>query len=249
MDLTTARLQSALRMRPCQYYPTIDSTNERALSLVRDGAPQGSVIVADEQTQGRGRLGRAWFAPPGTALMFSYVMHPRAEALTYIGMMAALSVCETVEALGAKGVGIKWPNDVQIDGLKLCGVLPEAAWQGERLLGVALGIGLNVRVDFAGTPFEGLATSLQDSVGKVDRANLLARLLERLDYWTPRLESDALYEGWRARLVMLGRPVRVTNGGGTTRGVAEDVERQGALLIRDEGGVLRRVIAGDMYLG
>ena len=87
----------------------------------------------------------------------------------------------------ARSAGIKWPNDVQIDGRKLCGVLPEAAWQDARLLGVALGIGLNVRVDFAATPFADRAVSLETMVGAVDRVDLLVRLLERLDYWTREL--------------------------------------------------------------
>ncbi len=249
MDLTAERLQAVLKMRPCQFYPEIDSTNEKALALVRDGAPQGSIVVADEQTRGRGRLGRVWYAPPGTALMFSYLLHPRAEALSYIGMMAALAVCEAVEALGVQQARIKWPNDVQIDGRKLCGVLPEASWQAERLLGVALGIGINVRVDFEATALVGMAVSLEQVVSKVDRVDLLVNLLERLDFWAERLESDALFEAWRGRLAMLGKRVRVTSASGTTEGVAETVERQGALMIRDAEGALRRIIAGDISLG
>lgn len=249
MDLTAERLQAALKQRPCQYYPQTDSTNERALALVRDGGPDGSLVVADEQTRGRGRLGRSWYALPGTALMFSYILHPRVETLPAVGMMAALAVCEAVEELGVPSAGIKWPNDVQIDGLKLCGVLPEAAWQGEQLLGVALGIGVNVRVDFAATALEGSAVSLEAVIGKVDRVRLLTRLLARLDYWSARLEADALFEAWRARLTMLGQRVRVSGVTAAQFGVAEGVDRQGALLLRDEAGALRRVIAGDLALG
>lgn len=247
-DLSQALLLKALSPRPCQYYPKIDSTNERALTLVAEGAPNGSIIVADEQTAGRGRLGRAWFAPAGTALMFSYVLHPNANALTYVGMMGALAVCEAVDSFGARA-GIKWPNDVQIDGRKLCGVLPEASWQGTSLRGVALGIGVNVRVEFDATPFVGTAISLENVVGAVDRVDLLSRLLARLDYWTARLSSDALFQAWGGRLNMLGRRVRISDGGGTVTGIAETVDRQGALLLRDDTGVQRRMIAGDIALG
>jgi BirA family biotin operon repressor/biotin-[acetyl-CoA-carboxylase] ligase len=247
-DLSQSLLLKALSPRPCQFYPKIDSTNERALLLVAEGAPNGSIVVADEQTAGRGRLGRSWYAPAGTALMFSYVLHPAANALTYVGMMAALSVCEAVESFGARA-GIKWPNDVQISGRKLCGVLPEASWQGTSLRGVALGIGVNVRVDFGTTEFVGSAISLEDVVGSVDRMVLLERLLERLDYWTPRLSSDVLFQAWGNRLTMLGRQVRVTDASGTVDGVAETVDRQGALLVRDGKGALRRMIAGDIALG
>jgi BirA family biotin operon repressor/biotin-[acetyl-CoA-carboxylase] ligase len=247
-DLSQALLLKALSPRPCQFYPKIDSTNERGLTLVAEGAPNGSIVVADEQTAGRGRLGRSWYAPAGTALMFSYVLHPNANALTYVGMMGALAVCEAVDSFGTRA-SIKWPNDVQINGRKLCGVLPEASWQATSLRGVALGIGVNVRVDFETTPFVGTAISLEDVAGKVDRIELLTRLLERLDYWTARLSSDALFQAWGGRLNMLGRRVRVTDTSGTLAGIAETVDRQGALLVRDDKGVLRRMIAGDIALG
>jgi BirA family biotin operon repressor/biotin-[acetyl-CoA-carboxylase] ligase len=247
-DFSQERLQQALKGRSFQFYPQIDSSNERALSWLAGGVPSGSIIVADEQTRGRGRLGRGWYAPPNTALMLSYVLHPIPGELTYVGMMGALAVCEAVETFGAKA-GIKWPNDVQIDGRKLCGVLPEAAWQGDQLRGVVLGMGVNVRIDFAGTPFENTAISLETVVGSVDRVDLLLCLLEQLDHWAARLSSDDLFEAWRARLVMLGKQVSIANTNGTIRGIAENVDRQGALLVRDEAGTLQRVIAGDIALG
>ncbi|MFN8447264.1 MAG: hypothetical protein U0521_01350 [Anaerolineae bacterium] len=108
-------------------------------------------------------------------------------------------------------------NDVQIDGRKLCGVLPEAAWQGETLVGAVLGIGINVRVDFSTTPLAATAISLEDAVGAVDRLDLLLRLLHRLDDWSARLASDALFERWRERLVMLGRRVTVAGAMGRRR--------------------------------
>ncbi len=212
MDFTSERLRRVLKARPFEFYEQIGSSNDRALAWLSEGAPSGSVVIADEQTKGRGRLGRAWYAPPGAALMFSYLLHPDAEALGYVGMMGALAVCEAVEASGARA-GIKWPNDVQIDGRKLCGVLPEAAWQGERLIGAVLGVGLNVRIDFAATPFSETAISLENVVGAADRADLLVRLLDRLDHWSARLASDDLFDAWRGRLVMLGQRVSVAGCG------------------------------------
>jgi len=198
-------------------------------------------------------MGRVWYAPPNTALMLSYVLHPNANDLTYIGMMGALAVCEAVESLDAKAgglqVGIKWPNDVQIDGRKLCGVLPEAAWQGDHLRGVIVGMGVNVRIDFTGTSFENTAISLETAIGSVNRLDLLLRLLERLDHWTERLSSGVLFDAWQARLVMIGKQVSISNANGTVAGIAETVDRQGALLVRDQAGTLQRVIAGDIALG
>ncbi len=252
-DFSLERLQQALKGRSFQFYPQIDSSNERALSWLSDGAPSGSLVIADEQTRGRGRMGRVWYAPPNTALMLSYMLHPIPDELTYVGMMGALAVCEAVETLGAKAsglqAGIKWPNDVQIDGRKLCGVLPEAAWQGDDLRGVVLGMGLNVRIDFTGTLFENTAISLETAVGTVDRVELLLRLLERLDDWALRLSSDDLFEAWQARLIMLGKQVSIANANGRVEGIAETVDRQGALLVRDHAGTLQRVIAGDIALG
>lgn len=248
MDVTTKRLHEALGARAFEFYEQIGSSNDRAMAWLTEGAPPTAVVIADEQTKGRGRLGRGWYAPPGTALMFTYLLRPEVEALGYVGMMGALAVCEAVETFGVRA-GIKWPNDVQIDGRKLCGVLPEAAWQGTALVGAALGIGVNVRVDFAGTPFAETAVSLETVVDAVDRVNLLVRLLERLDDWSARLVSDALFEAWRGRLAMIGQRVSAPSADGTTAGIAEGVDRQGALLVRDDAGELRRLIAGDIALG
>ena len=102
MDFTVERLQSALGARSFEFYNQIGSTNDRAMAWLAQRAAAGSIVIADEQTQGRGRLGRVWYAPPGTALMLSYLLHPAAEALAFVGMMGALAVCEVVEALGAQ---------------------------------------------------------------------------------------------------------------------------------------------------
>lgn len=249
-DLSEARLREVLGSRAFRFYPQIGSTNDEALAWLAEDAPNGSVIIADEQTKGRGRLGRSWFSPPGTALMFSYLLRPHLDELSYVGMAGALAVCEVVKSPDSSlPVGIKWPNDVQIVGRKLCGVLPEAIWQGNQLVGVALGIGINIRIDFADSPYAETAVSLETVSRPLDRAELLAHLLERLDFWAARLSSDQLFEAWRSRLVTLGQQVSISNNGGTVNGTAKEVERSGALIIDDNSGTLRRVIAGDITLG
>ncbi len=222
--LTHERLHAALAGRAFAFHETITSTNDHALTWIADGAPDGSLVIADVQTSGRGRLGRAWFAPAGTALMFSYICQPRLAHLPYMSMAGTVAVCEVVAALGAH-VGIKWPNDVQIDGRKLCGVLPEANWNGGDLIGVTLGIGLNVRVDFRETPLAASAISLHDALGvtTLDRLDLLLHLLERLDYWTAHLGDDALFEAWTRRLTTIGQRVTVQQTQGAISGVAEQV--------------------------
>jgi BirA family biotin operon repressor/biotin-[acetyl-CoA-carboxylase] ligase len=165
-------------------------------------------------------------------------------------MFGALAVCEVAEQVGAADVGIKWPNDVQIAGLKVCGVLPEARWDGNRLVGAVLGIGINVSVRFEDSPFATTATSLETVLGKpVSRMELLSHLLERLDYWRGRLDRDELFQAWRDRLNMLNAPITVSNGSIPLEGFAEDVDAEGALLVRDTNGLLQRVMAGDIALG
>lgn len=244
----TEKLDNAITGQPYRFFESVGSTNDVAMRWISEGTPARSVVAADEQTHGRGRLGREWYTPPGSALAVSYILRPRVEELPYVGMMGALAVCETVQSYGVEDCGIKWPNDVQISGRKVCGILPEAAWQHNQLVGVILGMGINVRVDFSGTPFEQTAISLEWVIGQVDRADLLRRLVARLNAWSARLDSDALFEGWRGALVMLGRQVSINHADGKIEGIAESVERQGALLVRDTNGTVRRVIAGDIAL-
>lgn len=245
-----AGLRDALAPRPLRFYAQVGSTNDVGLAWLGEGARSGSVVIADEQTQGRGRLGRSWYAPAGTALMFSYLLRPDVQALARVGMLGALAVCEALEILGLTDVGIKWPNDVQIGRRKVCGVLPEAAWDGGSLAGVVLGIGINVRVDFTDSPFADSAISLESALAKpVKRTELLKQVLERLDSRASDRNRPALFEAWRERLNMLHQPVSVVSGGNTIEGVAEGVDDDGALLVRGAGGVLRRALAGDIAIG
>lgn len=258
-DLSSAAIETAferkgLPARSFRFFEETESTNDDALSwlMAEPPAPDGAFIAAGFQNRGRGRLGRSWQGAPGGALMFTYLFRPAAEQLSRVGMLGALAVCETIRALvdDETRCGIKWPNDVQLDRRKVCGVLPEAAWDGSALRGVALGIGLNVRQDFSGTAFEASAASLEPVLQMpIDRAALLAALVERLDHWRARIHTPILFERWRACLNMLSQPVQVNDASGVISGVAEGVEDNGALLIRLQNGALRRIIAGDLALG
>ena len=246
MSLSDERLENLLAPRPVRFYAQAGSTNDLGREWLRNGAPDGAVVIADEQISGRGRQGRVWHTPPGVALAVSVILYPSADGLPRLSMLGALAVAELAEQVGAQAVGIKWPNDVQIAGCKVSGVLPEAEWDGGRLLGVVLGIGLNVRTDFSGTELETIAISLETAVGqRLDRAELARDLLARIDFWYSHLESDTLFNAWKRRLSTLGQPVTIND----VQGVAEDVDIQGALLVRDTSGMLQRVIAGDLAIG
>ncbi|MBI5670392.1 MAG: biotin--[acetyl-CoA-carboxylase] ligase [Chloroflexi bacterium] len=245
-ELSAETVQRRLAPRAVRYYDRVDSTNDVALEWLRTGAAAGSAVIADEQMKGRGRLGRTWHTPPGVALAVSVVLRPEAAQVAQVTMLGALAIYDLLEGTGLNDLGIKWPNDVQVKARKICGVLPEAAWDGDRLLGVALGMGVNVRMDFTGTELEDTAISLEPALGRwVNRLDLLESLLDRVDFWYARLGTTALFEVWKSRLTTLGRVVTIEN----VRGVAENVDADGALLVRDDAGTLRRLLAGDVAFG
>lgn len=248
MIMNHYNLQTALAPRPFRYYPRITSTNDAALEWLREGAKDGSVVVAEEQTEGRGRLGRKWYTPPGVALAFSVILRPSLDALPQVTMLGGLAVYELLEALNeGRGephrVGIKWVNDVLLNGKKVCGVLTEAVWEGDRLLGAVLGIGVNVRVRFEVPELEHTATNVETALGRTfDRIDLLRDLLARIEHWALRLGSAELFTTWRAHLVTLGQPVTV----GSISGIALDVDPDGALRVQTADGAVQRVMAGDV---
>lgn len=242
MTLSESTLQQKLT-QPFRYFPRVASSNDLAKSWLLDGGPEGAAVIADEQVSGRGRCGRVWRTPPNAALALSVILRPPAAQIARINMIGALSVYDLAAQVGCKDIGIKWPNDIQVGGKKISGVLVENVWVGEVLRGVVLGIGVNVRVDFSQTDLRDQAASLEDFAGRpLDRAELIWTLLNRVEYWYRRIDADEVYETWKNRLNMLGELV-VANG---VRGRALDVTAEGALLIEDQHGGLRQVFAGDV---
>lgn len=247
MELSQERLARVLNGRAFQYFAVLDSTNDQAQAWLREGAPNGALVIADEQRKGRGRKGRVWHTPPGVALAISFILRPPQTALHQVSMLGALAVSDLLTEIGARDVGVKWPNDVQLGGRKVCGILPEVIWNGDHLLGVVLGIGVNVRVDFSGTELERVAISIEHALSKTfDRADLVARLVARFDHWTVLLGSDAMFKVWKSRLNMLGKSVIVEQEGVRLTGTAEDVDADGGLHLRRPDGALERVLAGDV---
>lgn len=242
MTLSQERLAHLLA-QPFRYYDSVDSTNDIAQNWLREGAAPFSVVLADEQRKGRGRKGRYWYTPPGVALAVSVILKPTPQQASKISMLGALAVAELCDHAGIAGVGIKWPNDVQIHGKKVSGVLPEAVWLEGDLLGVVLGMGVNIRVQFA-PEIAPIATNIEDEVAhRVDRAALIMYLLGRVTHWMAQ-DSDALFAAWRARLNTIGQHVQVDG----IVGQAVDVELGGALLIKTDDGSMKRVLAGDLSL-
>lgn len=248
--------------RTLRWYEAVDSTNTALLRLAAEGAPDGTVAVAEYQTGGRGRGERRWWAPPRTCLLFSILFRPTfplppAES-HQLTMLSSLGVCDAVEEVTGLRLALKWPNDLLLEGRKVGGILTEGAFVGGRLAHAVVGIGLNVNVDF-GAPGEGAdaqelaglaeeATSLMRHLARpVDRTALLLAILERVDDRYRRLAQGERFHGeWSRRLATLGQRVRVQVGSEAFLGVAEAVDEGGALLLRGEDGQVRRILAGDV---
>ncbi|MBL9122218.1 MAG: biotin--[acetyl-CoA-carboxylase] ligase [Planctomycetaceae bacterium] len=253
------RLRAAPHVAALEYHATLGSTNDRALELVRTGqvAPQ-TLILAAEQTAGRGRGGNRWWASPG-ALTFSYVerLAPTLDRAAWPRwtLVAAVAVCDVIESLAPDlRPGVRWPNDVHVAGKKISGILVEApAVAGAQPPLLVLGIGLNVNNSLAGAPDEvrAVATSLVDLTRqRHDRTDVLLRLLARLQQLTLRLaaQDSELVERWQALCILKGRRVGLRLGEREVLGLCQGIAPDGALQLdtpagreRFFGGVLTRV--------
>jgi BirA family biotin operon repressor/biotin-[acetyl-CoA-carboxylase] ligase len=234
------------------YLPETGSTNDVARRLAGEGAPDGTLVLTDHQTAGRGRLDRRWEAPPGSSLLSSLLFRPSLapRQVQRLTMICGLAVADAVEATTGLRVGLKWPNDVVQEGGKLGGILTEVGLEGARVEYVVVGIGLNVNLDPARLPGKLLlpATSLSHLLGhEVDRLALLWALLQAVERRYLALQAgESPQVEWAARLVTLGHPVRVSLGDRLLAGVAEGVNADGALLVRLADGHRETILAGDV---
>ncbi|BDP40612.1 hypothetical protein DAETH_05810 [Deinococcus aetherius] len=227
--------------RAMRYVGTVGSTQDEVRAWAddsRDPAPHGAVVVAERQTAGRGRRGRAWDTTHGT-LVFSVLL----DGPLPLPDLALMPLAAGVALQAACGVGgLKWPNDLlSADGRKLAGILLEADLRGEEARRAVLGIGVNVTAAPPG------AAHLAEFAPGVTRAALLARVLAELERWLAAPPADVL-EAWRGVSVTLGREVRVVTGRGEITGTAVDLDAQGGLVIRPPGGPPVTVHAGDVRL-
>jgi BirA family biotin operon repressor/biotin-[acetyl-CoA-carboxylase] ligase len=242
---------------PLEVVASVATTMARAAELAASGIAEGATVVAEEQTEGRGRLGRVWAAPPGSSLLVSVVLRPpiatEAVWLTVAAAGTALAAAVDEVAPGAAPAGLKWPNDLELHDRKAAGLLAEAHLDGDRLAAVLLGMGVNVTQGAADLPPEvaDRATSVSLAAGApVDRADLLAA-------WAGRFLSgyQALCAGrpgeilaaYRRRLVTVGRRVRADRiGAGPVTGTAVDLTPTGALVVQTDAGARVEVTAGDV---
>lgn len=236
------------------YFEEINSTNSHARRLAETGAPEGEVVIAERQSDGRGRLGRSWESPPYCNLYFSLLLRPTlapAQA-PQITLMAAVALADTIASLVSEPPTIKWPNDILLQGKKLAGILTESSCDAKRIEFVILGIGVNLNFPRERMPasIRDRATSLMEVEGKsFSRENFLRRLIQDLDRCYGILEDfgfDAIAPRWQARFGFKGKAVRVEMGGDVLIGQAVGIDHDGALLVEDDRGERQRVVAGDV---
>jgi BirA family transcriptional regulator, biotin operon repressor / biotin---[acetyl-CoA-carboxylase] ligase len=229
------------------------STNDEARRLAAEGAADGTVILAREQTGGRGRQGRAWASPPGNVYS-SFVLRPGVPAAraAELGFVAALAVAETVATLAPPGVAVtcKWPNDVLASGRKIAGILPEASLAADgRIDHLVIGIGLNVAHHPGDTAWP--ATSLRALGAAAEADEAAAALVGALGRWRALWEREGfapVRAAWLARAAGLGADIRVRLGAGDLVGRFAGLDEKGALLLDRGAGGISRVAAGDVLL-
>ena len=232
------------------YYPSLPSTMEIAKREARRGATEGTAIIADEQTAGKGRLERSWLSPKGS-IAISIVLYPRLVYLPYLTMLASLAVVHSIEAVTDLRPKVKWPNDILINGKKVCGILIESQVSRNKVDYAIIGIGINVNLRISHFPqIQSIATSLSTELGSdISRLRLIRRLLvetERL--YLALLMGESFFKEWRDSLVTLGKRVHVESGETIYEGFAESVAEDGTLLLRRQDGSLAELIAGDVTL-
>ena len=232
------------------YCPRLTSTMEVAKQEVQQGAMEGTVIAADEQTAGRGRIKRVWLSPRGS-IALSIILYPGIAYLPSLIMLASLAAVHSIEVVTELKAQLKWPNDVLINGKKVCGILIESSLRGDRVEYAIIGIGINVNLKLADFPeIQPIATSLSDEMGReVSRLSVTRHLLVELENLYRVLPAgNSIYEEWRDNLSTLGRRVRVNSGETIYEGIAESVTRDGSLILRHRNGSLTNIFAGDVTL-
>jgi BirA family transcriptional regulator, biotin operon repressor / biotin---[acetyl-CoA-carboxylase] ligase len=237
---------------PVHHFDTLDSTNDLAKELAARGAPEGTLVVAEAQTGGRGRLGREWNSPPAVGLYVSLVLRPMLPPweLPQITLTTAVAVVRAVRRVAGVAPGIKWPNDLLLNGKKLGGILTEMETESDRIRHVVVGLGLNINNPEFPPELAATATSLSLALGGVfPRVDLLKAWLEEFEALYGRFlnqEFPEILAEWKRSAVTLGRAVTVRQGPREICGQALDVAPDGALLLQTASGEIVRVTSGEI---
>jgi len=257
--LLPAEIMEGLKTRylrgPIHHFDSLPSTNDLAKELGSKDAAEGSLVVAESQTKGRGRLGREWDSPPAAGLYVSLLLRPLLPPteMPQITLTAAVAVVRALRRSAGLTPGIKWPNDLLVDGKKLGGILTEMETESDRIRHLVVGLGLNINNREFPPPLNLTATSLVLATGSsISRREILQAWLEEFealyDLFLNR-DFEAILDEWRSYNVTLGQTVTVRQGPKEISGLALDVAGDGALLLRQETGEVIRVTSGEIAPG
>jgi BirA family biotin operon repressor/biotin-[acetyl-CoA-carboxylase] ligase len=243
--LISRNLKTRLIGRNIIYRPVMTSTMDVAREAVKTRCAEGTIVIADEQTRGRGRRSRSWISPGGN-IALSIILYPGKDELPHLVMIASLAIVHTIEHLSELEPAIKWPNDVLINGKKVAGILIESDLQKEKVNFSIVGMGINIHLAPSKFPeISSTATSLSETISS--REKFLATLLAEFEilYQSLRRGKPVVQE-WASRLETLGKRVRVNAGDATEEGHAEAVDGNGHLLLRRDDGSLISISAGEV---
>ncbi|WP_245983277.1 biotin--[acetyl-CoA-carboxylase] ligase [Ammoniphilus oxalaticus] len=239
------------------FFETVESTQTEIHALARAGAPEGTVVIADEQVKGKGRLGRSWHSPPGSGIWMSVLLRPKLELqrCPQLTLVAAVAIVETIREQTGLPLMIKWPNDLLLNGKKVCGILTELRAESDCVDYIALGIGINVSSASFPSELADIATSLSiEQQGQAPlRTPLIKRLLEKLEelyFLYVEQGFSAIKPRWEAHALMLGKPITARRvNSATLQGIAIGIDEQGALLLRMEDGRTEHIYSADIDMG
>lgn len=236
-------------------YESVDSTNEVAASLsIRHEIGSGTVIVADTQENGRGRLGRAWISPPGVNIYMSIILKPELQPrdATLLTVLASVACTAALRNTGGLPVSIKWPNDLLVAGKKVGGILTEVRSEPDKIRNAIIGIGINVNIEKNNFPSDirSIATSVRAETGEnFSRSGIIVRILQEFEKRYKLLKRTGrgrLLDEWRRFASTLGQNVRIAMGKEVVSGRAEDIDDEGMLLLRLRSGALKKISSGEI---
>jgi BirA family transcriptional regulator, biotin operon repressor / biotin---[acetyl-CoA-carboxylase] ligase len=248
--LKTSKLGQQLRI-----IARTESTQNEAAVWALEGAADGAVIIAEEQTGGRGRQGKSFHSPAGKGIWMSLILRPQIplQFTPQLTLLSAVALCRAMRRMTEVDLGIKWPNDILYEDKKVCGILTESSAEDERLVHIIAGVGISVNLEEHDYPEElrSKVTSLKIASGKeIDRASLLAECLFELE----QLYKLYVEQGfapirtlWEAQSVTIGRSLSVTTPNGIVSGVAQGLDDSGALIVLGEDGCYRKIFSGDVH--
>ncbi|MCR4337449.1 MAG: biotin--[acetyl-CoA-carboxylase] ligase [Candidatus Omnitrophica bacterium] len=234
------------------YHETVSSTMDEAVALGIQGAPEGTVVCAESQTKGRGRLGRNWISPKGKGIYMSVILRPQVSlsVVSQLTLVCAVGVCEAIQSATNLPVKIKWPNDILINDQKVAGLLMELNAEMDRVRFVVLGVGLNVNTPLQQLPVG--ATSLKAAGAKdLTRIEIFQKILESLEEWYLIFQRDgfkSIMPRWKELSDMIGKRIKFYDGKDVLEGEAIGLAEDGGLLLRNDRGEVIKKLAGDMVL-